>query len=167
MCIVGIVLFVATRTDGGRVALAQFTAVLNAKLGRPLPSTVVLGMVCLVVAVLAHLFIDSFNSTTVTAKPDSFGSSLRDAYQQGYDDALAGLDPRYPQYFSSSTPLPEEDRGFGFGSLMRLGLCGSVIYRAGVGPGGWSLSTTMRNFQANPMQIIMSLMMCMGTGFLF
>merc|ERR1711971_494244 len=100
-----------------------------------------------------------------------YGVGLRDAYQQGYDDALAGLDPRPPKHIPTTHTGPAPDSssgassGFGIGSIFRYAMIGQYIYRAGSGPCGFSAGNLIANLQANPMQAVMMLMMVGGGGF--
>merc|ERR1711924_522019 len=102
----------------------------------------------------------------------SFATSIREAYNQGYQDGVAGLDPRPPSTFTAPEPRGSESTssssgsGFGLYSLMRYGMIANYIYRMGAGPGGWSVQSAIANAKANPMQAMIMLSMLSGSGFL-
>ena len=111
-------------------------------------------------------------ATAAPPATDAYGIALRDAYQQGFDDALAGLDPRPPRHI----PMPQQfdgaasggngkSSGFGIGSLFKYGMAAQYAYKLGCGPAGWSLQTALINAKTNPLQCVMLLTMFSGILF--
>lgn len=169
-----------TQTDSGRRVLAKGSARVSAAIRRPLPSYAAPGALCLTVGVLGHMLLSDgvlgvlggSDGVSASIAPEStIADAIRDAYQQGYDDGVAGADPRPPKPIQ----LPNFDTanegvgqssgsGFGLGSLMRYGMIASYGYNLGKTPGGWDPQLAMANAKANPMQILMMLMMVSGGG---
>ncbi|CAK0911755.1 unnamed protein product, partial [Prorocentrum cordatum] len=103
---------------------------------------------------------------------EAYAEALREAYQQGYDDGLAGRERRnFSLRRHIVTPQHEPAAptggggGFGMGSVMRYIMVAGYVYRAGAGPGGFSLQSAIANIQANPMQGLMMVSMLSGMFF--
>lgn len=166
--LVALVAFAATQTDPGRVTLAQCSARVSSLIGKPIQPNQLLLLVCAFTAVVGHQWL---SSSSITAEPavDAWGVALKDAYQQGYDDGIAGRSPRPPKHIPrpdyNDSPARSESSGFGIGSLIRYAMVGSYVYRMGCGPAGFSPQLLMANLQANPMQAFMMLMMVSGYMF--
>lgn len=174
LLVAGALAFAGTKTHKGRVLLEQCTARASATLGRPLPSKLILAVACITAALVSRSLLGS-SSSGVSAKPvvnDAYAAALREAYQQGYDDAVAGLDPRPPKHiampdFNEPSRTQGSSAGFFGGSfrwLFRLMILGPYAYRLGQGPGGWNPAYIMANLKANPGQVLMMLMMMSGGG---
>lgn len=174
LLVAGALAFAGTKTLKGRLLLERCTARASATLGRPLPSKVILAVACITAALVSRSLLGS-SATGVSAKPavnDAFATALREAYQQGYDDAVAGLDPRPPKHiampdFNEHSRTQSSSTGWVGGSfrwLFRLTILGPYAYRLGQGPGGWNPAYVMANLKANPGQALMVLMMLTGGG---
>lgn len=168
--VVGIA-YVGKMTARGRDLLAKCAAKASAAIRRSVQPQQVLIFAC-----IAALFIGRWllgdSSAGVSASPatDAYGTGLREAYKQGYDDALAGLDPRPPKHIPAEYDVgggarAAQSSSFGMGSLLRYGMVASYVYRLGAGPGGFSVPAALANLQANPMQAMMMLMMLSGSMF--
>lgn len=105
------------------------------------------------------------------SEPDGVAASIREAYNQGYEDGVAGLERRPPNYIAPE-PLQAATSGgggggFGIWSLMRYGMIANYVYRIGTGPGGWNPQVAFANAKANPLQAFLMLSMISGGGLPF
>merc|ERR1712113_731075 len=115
---------------------------------RPVKTSHLLGFLCIVAALVSHTFLNGAgmfgvgSGTSTKPATDAYSVGLREAYQQGFDDALAGLDPRPPKHISTHVPEYEvggnsrsgsSTGGFGIGSILRYGMLASYVYRIGAG----------------------------------
>jgi len=135
---------------------------------------VVLCVLCLAVALLGRTFLSSGSSSSASATPShdvAMTRAIREAYDQGYDDGVAGLDRRPPKHIYSSESdgsagsSRQGSTGFGVSSLLKYGMVGYTVYSFGKTPGGWNPQLAMANAKANPMQAMTMLMMCSGILF--
>lgn len=163
--------YVGKMTAGGRGLLAKCATKASATIRRPVQPQQVLVFACIAALFIGRWFLGG-SSAGVSASPatDFYGTGLREAYKQGYDDALAGLDPRPPkhipvEYDVGGGAAAAQSSSFGMGSLLRYGMIASYVYRLGAGPGGFSFPAALANLQANPMQAVMMLMMMSGSMF--
>jgi len=173
---VGGVAYAGKKTSQGQKMLGTLSYRAARLTGRPLGSTQLLIALCVVLALVGRVLYGgggggSSSDSVMPADDDAFGRYARDMYQQGYDDALAGLDPRPPRSVpvidtASSKSSSSSGSSFGIGSLLRYAMVGSYIYKAGTIPGqGFSPQFLLQNLQANPMQAGMMLMMLSGSIF--
>eukprot|EP00929_Paragymnodinium_shiwhaense_P114194 TRINITY_DN8251_c0_g1_i1.p1 TRINITY_DN8251_c0_g1~~TRINITY_DN8251_c0_g1_i1.p1 ORF type:complete len:336 (-),score=79.47 TRINITY_DN8251_c0_g1_i1:248-1255(-) len=165
----------ATQTLQGRDMLEVAAARLSSVVGRPVPPRWVLAAVVLAVCWASRGFFgESAGAAAAEPVSDGFNAAIKEAYRQGYDDALAGLESRPPKH----VPMPDSmgggarasgsgssSSGFGVGSLFRYAMVAQYIYRMGSGPGGWSPQIALANAKASPMQAFM--MMSMMSGMIF
>merc|ERR1711924_317146 len=100
------------------------------------------------------------------------GDAIHKAYQQGYDDGAAGLDPRPPAHISvqdgsydAGKSRQDTSSGFGLGSIMRYGPAAYFVYNLGKTSTGWDPQFAMMNAKANPLQALMVLAMMSGMLF--
>lgn len=166
--------YCALATPQGKDALERVAARLSSVFGRPVPPPLVLAVAGCLAMYAGHSY-SGGSAGNVSPASDPYAAGLKEAYQQGYDDALAGLNPRPPKHI----PSPEmydgggqrasASSGFGIGSLFRYAMMGNYIYRmgGGGGPGGWSVPNVIANAKANPMQAFMLLSMLGGSSMFF
>jgi len=149
---------------------------------RPVPQKYIVCALCVAIAVVGHMLTSGksaakgmcTSSASGAASPDAaFASAVREAYQQGYDDGVAGVEPRPPKHIptpnfgmaSNSSP-PRSSSGLGFSSLMKYGMAGYYVYNTGKTPvGGWDPNLAVANVKQNPLQAIMLLVMVSGILF--
>mmetsp|Transcript_168096 Transcript_168096/g.539846 ORF Transcript_168096/g.539846 Transcript_168096/m.539846 type:complete len:334 (+) Transcript_168096:81-1082(+) len=170
---VGLTAYLASSTPRGSKFLETGAQRCSRLVRRPLQPMHLLIVFCIVAALVGKAIYPGGSSSASSVAPaeDIYGRSLREAYQQGYDDGVAGLDPRPPKHFSmpevgADRTAPASSGGFGMGSMMRYGMVASYFYKAGAAPGGgFSLQMLMANLQTNPMQAGMMLMMLSGSIF--
>eukprot|EP00933_Yihiella_yeosuensis_P043520 TRINITY_DN3834_c1_g1_i1.p1 TRINITY_DN3834_c1_g1~~TRINITY_DN3834_c1_g1_i1.p1 ORF type:complete len:344 (+),score=85.43 TRINITY_DN3834_c1_g1_i1:51-1082(+) len=171
----GVVGYIGLKTVQGQMMLEQCTAKLCSATGRPIPPRAVLALVCLAVLFMGRsLFGGSLGAASGgnVAEPakDAYGLALKEAYQQGYDDAVAGLAPRPPKHIPSVGGSDDGSRnsskssGFGFSSIIRFMMIAPYFFRLGQGPGGWNINNAIANLKANPGQAMMMLLMLSGGG---
>jgi len=181
LVLVGLAAYWGTQVDSGRAMLARGSAKASAVLGRPLPPWTGLCALCLVIALLGHTFLSSKSVTSsmgsqgasaAAGQDASFAHEIREAYNQGYEDGAAGVDRRPPKHIPTPS-LGNDNRrsnhgsssGFSYGSLMKYGMVGYTVYNLGKTPGGWNPQVAMVNAKANPLQVVM--MLVLVSGFLF
>ncbi|CAE8587651.1 unnamed protein product [Polarella glacialis] len=158
-----------TMTQSGRMALEEVSAKVSGAIGRPVRPNLVLGITCLAIGYFCCSMTGG-GGVSATPATDPYAVALREAYQQRYDDAIAGLDPRPPKHIPSIDPQAGQRSsssggGFGLSSLMRYGMIAPYFYRLGQSPGGWSFPVAFANLKANPGQAMMMLMMLSGGGY--
>lgn len=181
--LVGLAAYWGTQTDSGRAMLARGSARVSAALGRPLPPNAALVVLCLAVAMMGHMLLSgraatgsmgSAGTASASARDTAVASAIREAYEQGYDDGVAGAQKRPPKHIPSPDYFQDSSGGsqvqgstsrFGFGSVMKYGMAAYFIYNCGKTPGGWDPRLAMANLRANPMQAVMMLVMFSGVLF--
>jgi len=177
---VGLAAYWGIQTDAGRRTLRTANAKLSAILRRPIPSYTALCALCLVVAILGYFILPgkaaaATSTTSTTGRPNSeLLLALRDAYDQGYDDGVAGAQRRPPKQapeLSDSVGTRTESgssssSSMGVGQLMKYGAAGFFIYNLGKSPGGgWNPQQAAQNAKANPLPLIFTLVMLSGVLF--
>lgn len=164
--------FAGKGTSAGSKLLSSAAWRLSRLAGRPLDSTHLLIVLCILALLMGKAVYPSGSSpvNASVAPEHDYGLALREAYQQGYDDGVAGADPRPPRHIAmpetSARAASASGGAFGMGSMLRYGMVGSYLYKAGTVPGGgFSPQLLLMNLQANPMQAGMMLLMVSGMLF--
>lgn len=181
LALVGLVAYWGTMIPSGRNILAKVSSKLSSILRRPLPPYVVLCALCLAVAIIGHTVLPGKSVATssmggsrgsATAGQDyEISQAIREAYEQGYEDGVAGEKKRPPKHIPSSRTFDTSQghrgssSGFGTGSIMKYGMVGYYAYNLGKTPGGWNPQVAMVNAKANPTQLIMMAVMLSGILF--
>lgn len=129
LALVGLLAYGGTATQRGKAVLSKAAARASSSFGRPLQAAHLLAAFCVVVALMGTAALSGSSTSSATPSPptDIYVQGLREAYQHGYDDALAGLEPRPPLHI----PGPElgapggggsgSRAGWGLGTLVRYG----------------------------------------------
>merc|ERR1712137_1325936 len=163
-------------TDSGSMAMNQCCAKISGVLRMPMRKHTLVLLICLGVAALSHTIIGgstraaSTHSGGGTAHRDTgFADAIRDAYEQGYEDGRDGLEKRPPRHIppqSYAAPPPRSSSsGFGMGSIFKYGMAGYLVFKLGKTPSGWNPQVAMMNAKANPLQVILMVVMLSGVLF--
>jgi len=175
--LVGLAAYWGIATDGGRRTLKSANAKLSATLRRPVPSYTALCALCLVVAVLGYVILPGKSAVHSTTKTEGRSNAelllaLRDAYDQGYNDGVAGEKRQPPKQapelsdsVGASTTAGSSSSSMGFSQLMKYGAAGYFIYNLGKTPAGWNPQQAVHNAKANPLPLIFILVMLSGVFF--
>jgi len=176
LAIVAVTAYWAMATDSGSMAMNQCCAKISGVVRRPVRKHTLVFIICVGVAALGHTILGG--STRAVSTPSGGGAvrqdaaladAIRDAYEQGYEDGRDGLEKRPPRHIPSqnyTAPPPRSSSGgFGMGSIFKYGMAGYLVYKLGKTPSGWNPQAAMMNAKANPLQVIVMVVMLSGVLF--
>lgn len=187
---VGGIAYWGALTDGGRAAIATASSKVSSVVRRPIPTHMMLLVLCMVAAVAGQKLLgggvpaSSGVASTNTAghasgRNPAIAQAIADAYEQGYEDGVAGADKRPPKHIDLDAGAANFDNGatddasqqksgsgFGLSSILKYGMMAYFVFNLGKTPaGGWDPQVAMANAKANPMQA--GLMLVMASGIIF
>jgi len=171
IALAGMVAYAGVATSQGQAMSAKAAARASATLRRPISPYMVVGLAAVAALALGQSLLPrgGGHAQPASGHQEAYAEALREAYQQGYDDGLAGREARPPRHIVTPPHEPAAPTGggggFGMGSVMRYIMVAGYVYRAGAGPGGFSLQSAIANIQANPMQGLMMVSMLSGMFF--
>lgn len=85
-------------TPQGQSALSRAARFVSAKTGRPLQPAHLLVALCIAALLVGRALLGGVAAAAAGDPSDAFSTALHEAYEQGYDDATAGLTRRPPKH---------------------------------------------------------------------